>query len=524
MEAINIGQRLELMVDDFLVDRMHGGIHFQLHSPTPGDIVLELDRPWERGSTHHGYMSVFRDEDRWRMYYGVRARQYRAGKSTSGPERICYAESKDGINWEKPSLGLFEYEGSSDNNIVLVEDHEQGIGLHGFCPFIDENPQCQASARYKAVSRYMPPGATWHTDSWLNALQSADGLRWTRLGDEALMTEGEFDSQNVAFWDVARSEYRLYRRRYYKGADGILRRGIQTATSRDFLAWSQPAWTEHPGAPCEQLYTNQVIPYFRAPHIFTGFPTRYVERPWSEAVEALPGARRRREIVESGGVERLGAALTDTLFMTSRDGVTFRRWGEAFIRPGLREKGNWFYGDNYVARGMAVTPSHIAGAPNELSFYVSERGGGWLDPSDATQKAFRRHTLRMDGFVSLRADRSGGEFTTRPLRFTGNTLQVNFSASAAGGLQIELQDRWGVPLPGFSLEDSIELLGDDLERRVRWRGNPDIGALQDHEIRIRIVLHDADLYAFRFAETNGYRDEVKIQVARSARSQAVTKT
>jgi hypothetical protein len=84
------------------------------------------------------------------------------------------------------------------------------------------------------------------------------------------------------------------------------------------------------------------------------------------------------------------------------------------------------------------------------------------------------------------------------LTFTGTGLEVNFAASAAGYLRVELQDQHGVPIPGLSLDDCVEVLGDDLERRVRWRGDGDLARLAGTPVRARFRLVDADLFAFRF--------------------------
>ena len=93
----------------------------------------------------------------------------------------------------------------------------------------------------------------------------------------------------------------------------------------------------------DELYTNGIIPYFRAPHIFLGFPMRYIDRGWSEAIEDLPELEERRW--RASVSERYGSALTDGMFMSSRDGLTFNLWPESFIRPGLRPQDNWVYGD-----------------------------------------------------------------------------------------------------------------------------------------------------------------------------------
>jgi hypothetical protein len=129
-----------------------------------------------------------------------------------------------------------------------------------------------------------------------------------------------------------------------------------------------------------------------------------------------------------------------------------------------------------------------------LSFFATE--SYWTPPGSA----LRRYTLRLDGFVSVQAPMSGGELVTKPVRFTGRQLRLNFSTSAAGSVRVELQDEAGRPLPGFSLEDCPPLFGDSVERPVSWRSGTDVGALAGQAVRLRIVLQDADVYAYQFKE------------------------
>ena len=493
-EPHDIGSRLELMVDDHLLERFSGDAALHLHQPVAREVVFPNGSDpvaFEDGHglrAGHAYMTVFQDGDLYRMYYGVSRFFFDKEKHT---RVFYYAESEDGIRWETPSLGLFEFEGSRDNNIVWWKDDADRFSAVSFSPFRDENPACEPEHRYKALVHALRRGN--QEKKGLSALSSPDGIHWSVLSAEPGITEGAFDSQNLGFWDSARGEYRAYWRDFYKGAGGGRFRGIKTASSDDFLVWSPAQWLYFPGAEPEEQYTNQVIPYYRAPHILVGLPSRYVARPWSEAVEDLPEPERRRSIVERAGNERFGSALTDTVFMSSRDGVRFHRWGEAFIRPGLRGRDNWIYGDNYANWGMVTTASDIEGAPDELSFYVSEGSR-----RDHYSKVYRRYTLRVDGFVSVQASRRGGEVVTRPLTFAGRDLVVNLSASAAGGIRAELQDMQGVAIPGFDLENCVEVIGDDLERRVRWEDGADLGALAGMPVRLRFQLVDADLYSFRF--------------------------
>ncbi|MFQ5810589.1 MAG: hypothetical protein ACE5JM_13315, partial [Armatimonadota bacterium] len=227
-----------------------------------------------------------------------------------------------------------------------------------------------------------------------------------------------------------------------------------------------------------------------APHIFLGFPTRYLDHEWAESTKALPQPERRRLVASSN--RRLGTALTDGMFMSSRDGITFSIWPESFIRPGLRTTHGWFYGDNYQNWGLVETQSHIDGAPDEISIYVTEAA------RHPRGNRLRRFTIRVDGFVSVQAPLSGGEVVTKPLVFSGSALEINFSTSAAGSIRIEIQDESGTPIPGFALDECTLIFGDALDRTVPWKDGTDISKLAGKPVRLRLELRDADLYAFRF--------------------------
>jgi len=473
-QTIDLGSRLELMVDDYLIAGMKGEIAFRMHSPTPKEIVMVHDAPWEGSAT--GYHTIFQDGDLYRMYYKAWHIVPEQGKINLPHDTFgAYAESKDGIHWVKPELGLFDYQGSKANNIVWM-----GKGSHDFTPFRDPNPDCLPGEEYKCIGFGEDPRGAY-------AFKSSDGIHWAFLQEAPIITDGAFDTQNLAFWDTVRGEYRAYIRDFKNGV-----RGIRTATSKDFRIWTTPVWLEYPGAPEEPLYTNQVKPYYRAPHIFIGFPTRYIERAWGPSVEALPDQENRR--LRYTASPRYGTATTDALLMTSRDGVSFHRWGEAFLRPGLRPTDNWSYGDNYIAWQVVETKSDIDGTPNALSLYATE--SYWSGNSSA----LRRFVLRIDGFVSLNAALSGGEFTTKPLTFTGKDLVLNFSTSAAGGIRIEIQDADGKPVPGFTLDDAPEIFGDALDRIAPWKDGSNLASLAGTPIRLRFVMKDADLYSFCFKD------------------------
>jgi len=93
---------------------------------------------------------------------------------------------------------------------------------------------------------------------------------------------------------------------------------------------------------------------------------------------------------------------------------------------------------------------------------------------------------------------SGGELITKPVRFQGRKLVLNFATSVAGGMRVEIQDLNGRPLPGFSLEDCPTLFGDTIERTVVWKKGTDLSAVAGQPVRLRFEFRDADLYAFQF--------------------------
>ena len=475
-ESIDIGARRELLVDDYLIDRFVGKAELRLHRPTQREVVFTCDKPWE--GNWSGLVTYIQDGDAYRMYYK---------EENWSPRRtsICYAESNDGVHWTRPDLGLVEFNGSKKNNIIIPGD-----GIIAFVPFKDTKSDCKPDKQFKAMVARLKP------TRGLYAYASADGIRWSPMRQKPIITKGSFDSQNLAFWDSVRGRYVAYFREMRGPNDEIRPEGpqlglddegpvrdVMTCTSPDYLNWTEPKWLQYPGAPREQIYPNQIRPYFRAPHLFVGFPGRF-----------LAGREIEKGLPSTTHPAYKYASISETLFMTSRDEMYFKRWGEAFIRPGPRKE-RWIYGATFPHYGLLVTKALAADTPDELSLYVSD-GGGWSQRGKASR--FRRYTMRIDGFVSVNAPLSGGEVVTKPLTFTGSKLATNFATSAAGSLRVEIQSESGKTIEGFALDDCPEIFGNEIDRVVTFKRGSDVSHLAGKPIRLCFVMKDADLYSIQF--------------------------
>jgi hypothetical protein len=382
---LDLGTRWELFVDSFLVAAAQDA-SLRLHEPRRAEVVLVLDAPWE-GPTS-AYFSVLRDADVIRLYY----RGSVAGSDHSDNQVTCVAESRDGIHFTRPKLGLVEVNGSKDNNVIW-----RGVESHNFAPFLDRTP----------LAGLKEPGRNWHlgaTPGGLYAFASADGVHWRKLRPEPVMTKGAFDSLNLAFWDPARGRYTCYSRIFEHKV-----RAVQSVPSADFVTWGDGIPNRYAaGVPYEHFYTSATLPCPEAEHLLVAFPKRFVTDRKKVAEHKTPG-------------------VSDAVFMSSRDGQFWdRTFLEAWVRPGPDPK-NWTDRNNMPAWGI------VESAPGEWSMYISEHYR-WPDCR------IRRLTLPRHRFAAMHAGARGGEFTTPPLVISGSRLVVNYATSAAGAIHVELQD------------------------------------------------------------------------------------
>lgn len=466
-----LGSQLQLLLDREIIASMQE-TELRMHPP-----VLQ-PKPKSTFSGH--YVTILKDGARFRAYYRGSDPSYKGERLSGHPGEItCYAESRDGHEWSFPKLGLFEVNGTRENNVILA--HQSPLSTN-FSPFIDTRPGVPASQRYKALAGHPGYDRQAKADG-LFALISADGIHWNKLQESNVIPYDRswshaFDSQNVSFWSETEGLYVCYFRTWASpesasaatpqaassdgkeaGHKGSLR-SISRATSPDFIHWSAPV-AMNPNFAGEHLYTNQTTPYFRASNLYIALPTRYTAgRVGSEKAIAMLGS-------------------TDIMLMTTKAGSTQydRVFNEAFLRPGLDPQ-RWGNRANYLALNIHPT------GPAEMSLWHGLSGD--------------RYTLRTDGFASVHAGRRPGAFTTQAFTFTGNQLMLNVSTAAAGSVRVEVQDAEGVPVPGFTLADSLPVVGDRIEHAVQWQGMPSLSPLQGKPIQLRLVMQEADVYAFQF--------------------------
>jgi acetyl esterase/lipase len=459
----DIGSRRELFVDHYLIERLDGA-RLEIGRPQPAGVALKYDKPWDGPISH--CTTVIKDGDRYRMYY--------RGKSSKPGYRytICYAESPDGIQWARPELGLVEIDGSKANNVVLLQNQ-------ALAPFLDTRPGVPAAERFKG-NAFVETRFGAERDGLLGYV-SPDGLHWKPVRKGPIVRpefKNNFDSQNVMFWSEVEQQYVLYARQSEAGI-----RAQSRATSRDFLTWTPQVRMTYSdtgtSVPSDQLYISQVQPYSRAPHIYISLPGRLMEG--RRALTPEQGKRLDIDPVTGGD-----GGCSDGVLQTSRAGSARfdRTFREALVRPGPGD-GNWVSRTNYPACGIVQT------GPAEMSIYVQRHYG-------LKTAHLERLTLRLDGFASVHALFAGGELLTRPLRFAGSALELNCSTSAAGGIRVEVQDAGGKPIPGYTLADNVEIVGDDVARVVTWKGGADVSKLAGKSVRLRFVMRDADLYSLRF--------------------------
>ena len=476
---ILVGSAKQLFIDARFIARSRE-VTLRMNPPAKLGAVLRPERPWEDKSI--GFCaSVIEHDGSFKLFY--RADSHEKGAS------VCLATSGDGLHWGRPRVGLYEFGGSLDNNIVFrdTDNSEAYRGVGETVVFLD--PHGTPEQRFKMIaSKGWPDPKT----AGLYCHTSPDGVHWTP-GPRVLDICP--DTANQAAWDRQRGKYVAYIRIWNPlrqvgrvEVDDLLAPWPYTPLGdKAYFIWGRDkiavSSTEFPVAfgydaadpvPSDH-YNPAVVEYPYAANAYFSFPSPYLHFP-------------------EPPVGRFGNdGLLDIQMAVSRDGVTFQRLERApYIPLGLEGEPDAL--SNYMAVGMLRVGDYL------YQYY------GAYDVTHGLPEAQQKLPIgclaavqqRLDGFVSADAAWAGGELVTPPLVFTGKRLVLNLNASAMGACQVGLQDAAGSDLPGFTVDDGDILRGNSVAKTVTWKGSSDVSALAGKPVRLRFVMRATKLFAFQF--------------------------
>ena len=499
---IKVGSRRQLLFDDFFLalgnpklEDYAYGIRWTLGKvrKSPAGGILAADQPSEASLA---WLCVLHDGGRYRLWYN-------AGHPSRRGLFVSYAESADGVQWNKPALNRIEVNGSRANNVVFTGGPSKG-GLELGSVFVD--PVARPEERYKMFfscwdsdDLYPNSGRPFLSEAGvMRGAFSPDGIGWTRY-DQIFL--GQYmDSQNVAVYDPVLRKYVAYLR-YKRAAYGALdvggdpvmatRRGraIGRMESDDFKTWTYPELALAPDSTDGlnvELYNQPYSLYPGADHAHFMFPSAY----------------RKRE-----GTFHVNVAV-------SRDNRTwFRPSRDTFVPLG--EPGSF---DDFI---ISVAPGFLPAGRDELALYYRSGNGphggavsGVKARVERPASGMGRIVFPRDRIAGIEAPGEGG-FATRPVVFAGRRLQVNMEPAGpdaelrvqliASGIQPAESPARGkymedAAVPGYSFADSIPLSGDHLDGTVRWSRGENLGAWAGKLVRLHFRMRSMRLYAFQFGD------------------------
>ncbi len=486
-QPIDVTNRKQLFIDDRFVESRDGLVR-RVNQPVKAGPVLTPETQIEAGAMGGQSVSVMEDpttEGRYLMYYTA----HLPTEQILFCNIYCRAVSEDGIHWRRERVGLFEFGGSLDNNVVASP-------VRGPTVFVD--PIAADGYPFKMVSCFAEQGDFPYP---LHLFRSRDGLKWERLAEPALTFN--CDTQNQCFYDSRLNKYVAYVRGWDPGrvakrteTDDLLalpwpfepQPGVaKTGKVYNRLRKELPTVLERDAAdpPSTQVYNPAVHLYPYAEDVYVAFPSMY--RAWGGFNSY--GRDQRGKLGSDG--------LLDVQLAVSRDGVHFTRFHEPYV--GLGRIGEVDGGMVFMAIGMLRRGDDL------YQYYVAHSTTHGVDAREEYRKGLPREAIirlvqRLDGFVSLDAGPEGGELVTPVITFTGSRLQLNIDCSAMGEAWVELQDENGQPIPGFSESEAVSVDRNGVAQEVWWQRGPDISSLVGRRVKMRIRLRSAKLYAFQFVQ------------------------
>jgi hypothetical protein len=450
-----------------------------------GAPVLTGDRPWDRAGAFV-YGTVLREDGRFRIWYQARD-SMRGGNGHT----VAYAESPDGLTWDKPDLGVVAFRDSCANNLTNLVLHNASVGRHESAGYWAAGHASGGSAPDGAAGVYL----------W----RSAEGLRWEREGGEPLWRTGAGSEAVGAYGfgsDVNSIVHDPFRDRYLAASklhlplNGSHRRAFAIRTSPDLRQWSAPRMALAPDAEddarARDLGAHHADFYGLTFHVYPEFVIGFV---WVFYMVAPVAANR-------------WPASRSRYFGWSRHGhiaevqTVFSYDGEYWIRP-ARRPAFIAAGERTWDGGNLATANYPVTAGDE-HFHYYGAGPVYHGAVGEPEVPFRGETgvftaiglarTGRDRYASYSAN-VGGSVLVHHGRLDGGSLRVNARAPY-GGVFAQVLDGSGREVPGLGLADCVPFTGDAVDGEVRWR-QADLRAVPTgEEAAIRFVLNEADLYGY----------------------------
>lgn len=444
------------------------------------------------------YGSVIKDKGKFRLWYIAMDNESlplilnsEKRKNYSGL-RPAYAESEDGIHWYKPNLGLVEYRGNKNNNLVLIDPPEVA-GIHLIVLHEPDDPDAEKQFKMLlTVAAKMRKGEI-QTESSI-VLFSADGLRW-KSASELTFKDGVLDENSLVLPHVYFEQGGLYR---WKGVY--------------HLSGQQFDWWKNDGN-----RVGRVMKIFRSPDLLNWDPAMaYSFRRDDLGDQALaPGSREEAHIASSvwhrnnvllgvyglwHGAEKWEDRSMDLGFMFSNDGIHFREPVRDYVFIKRGGTGDWDEGGLLQGQGFINIKDSTYiwyGSWDMTKLNYPPRGGVGLV------------TFRRDGFAYLQAKDTKREshFITRTIEqheLKSDHISLHINAEGATNLlpiRVELVDNSGIPIPEYSGNNAALITGDGTYQEVKWPGTkPPIK--RDFAIRVSYAANNAMRFYALYLDQN----------------------
>jgi len=458
-----------LFLDAMVVEQQSGLARtFHAAEKYEGNPVLRNDQPWEaRGAVAGPYLygTVMWDEGRLRMWYHC----------ICGGYANCYAESKDGIAWTKPNLGIIEFNGSKENNLYLTVTQDPAEK-----PPSKDRGQCHNASVIKRPWESDPAkryalfcfGADY---GFARVAFSPDGLHWTfppETREKPLFTSS----------DVLNFFYDPYKTRYTATWKCHNRRGraVGAAWSPDGLAWTKPidgpvfvADDLDPDA--TQIYGMPVFPY---QGLYIGLSWIYHARWFKDGPYSVA------RIHEA---QKDSPRTVDVQLAWSWDLINWTRRPDRRPFIPLGRPGEFDSGMIYTARAPVLVD-------NQLYFYYGGCEG--LHDDKNVKANIGLAWLRLDGFCSMMAGDTEGWLITRRESLRVPQITINARTSGSGYVVAEILDRNNQVVRGFSREDCMPFRGDSVRHVLKWKAGAFPGGKEGEEKKLRFFLKDTELYSY----------------------------